>query len=628
MAGIDEIRAERLKKRARAIELGMHPYAAYTSHEGDSIRDFLEDFNGRVERTERITVAGRIFSIREHGGVLFFDLYDGTSSIQGYLKKDDAAEAFNSFIEVADRGDFVEIAGTAAITKRGERSVLIERWTLLTKNLQPIPEEWYGLKDDDERYRRRYLDLLLRDDARALFEKKALFWQTMRTFLHERKFIEVETPTLETTTGGAEARPFKTHHNDFDIDVYLRISVGELWQKRLMAAGFPRTFEIGRVYRNEGTSPEHLQEFTNMELYAAYMNFADGKKLVRNLYIELAQKVFGTTTFDRKGFTFDLADEWPDIDYVDTIRQATGVDVLESPDQELEVALAKLGVTYDGKNRERMTDALWKYCRKSIGGPAFLVNHPKVVAPLSKVREDDDRKTYTAQVIIAGTEMGRMHGELNDPDDQRMRFEVQQKLIETGDDEAMMPDWDYVEMLEYGMPPTFGFGGGERLFSTLAGVTIRESQLFPLMRPKNAATAKDTKVAVAIINTKGLAGWQVLNTVAHLSAELGVRGGKQLLKQETIVTADQVPIPLNIKHAILIKTASSSNELKNVLTEARTRGMHTAAFTREMLETTNDKKVIDATAKKLFDEIDMLGVLVFGEKQKIDEITKGFNLHS
>lgn len=485
MAAIDDIRTERLKKRDRAVELGMNPYASYTAHDGDSIEKFIDGFNERASKEERVTIAGRIFSIREHGGSIFFDLYDGTGSLQGYIKKDTAPDAFQSFMEVADRGDFVEISGTAFITKRGERSVLVDRWTLLTKSLLPMPEEWFGLKDDDERYRKRYLDLLLRDDARKLFEQKAQFWHTMRNFLVSRKFLEVVTPTLEVTTGGAEARPFKTHHNDFDVDVYLRISVGELWQKRLMAAGFPRTFEIGRVYRNEGTSPEHLQEFTNMEFYAAYMNFADGKKFVRDLYIELAQSVFGTTKFERKGFSFDLADEWPDLDYVSTVEKMTGVNVLNATEAELESALKKLGVDYEGKNRERLTDSLWKYCRKQIGGPAFLVNHPKIVAPLSKEREDDARTTYTAQVIIAGTEIGRMHGELNDPDDQRKRFEAQQKLIDAGDDEAMMPDWEYVEMLEYGMPPTFGFGCGERLFSTLAGVTIRESQLFPLMKPKN-----------------------------------------------------------------------------------------------------------------------------------------------
>lgn len=481
---IEEIRSERLRKKELLEEKGIHPYQAYTSHEGDSIASFLENFAILEKDKEIVILAGRVFSIREHGGSIFFDMVDGTGKIQAYLKKDTDEGLFTFFQDVVDRGDFLEVSGTFFVTKHGQQSLLVSSWTMLTKSLLPLPTQWFGIKDDDERYRKRYLDLLLREDARELFKKKALFWYTMRRFMHERDFLEVETPTLELTTGGAEARPFKTHHNDFDIDVYLRISIGELWQKRLMAAGFARTFEIGRAYRNEGSSPEHLQEFTNMEFYAAYMNFNDGKKLIRDLYITLAKEVFGTTRFERKNFTFDLDSEWQDLDYVDTVKKMTGVDVFEASEHDLKTTLQKLDVGYTGGNRERMTDALWKYCRKQISGPAFLVNHPKIVAPLSKENPDDPRRTFTVQPIIAGSEMGRAHAELNDPFDQRERFLQQQTLLERGDDEAMMPDWEYVEMLEHGMPPTFGFGCGERLFSLLAGVTIREAQLFPLMKPK------------------------------------------------------------------------------------------------------------------------------------------------
>lgn len=484
MSAIDDIRAERLKKVALLKERGINPYSAYTSHEGDSIDTFLKNFDDRVAAQKSITCAGRVLSIREHGGSIFFDVFDGTGSLQGYLKRDADEASFTFFREVVDRGDFIEITGTPFLSKRGERSILTGMWTMLTKSLLPIPDEWYGLKDDDERYRRRYLDLLLQEDLRDLFKKKAKFWMVMREFMHEHEFLEVDTPTLELTTGGAEARPFKTHHNDFDIDMYLRISVGELWQKRLMAGALPRTFEIGRVFRNEGTSPEHLQEFTNMEFYASYMDFEYGKNFVRQLYVRLAEEVFGTTRFTRKEHTFDLADEWKDIDYVSTVEEMTGVNVLDASEEALAAKLKELGVEHEGSNRERLTDSLWKYCRKHITGPVFLTNHPKIVAPLSKERPDNPRLTFTAQPIIAGSEMGRMHAELNDPEDQRKRFDVQQRLIESGDEEAMMPDFDFVEMLEYGMPPTFGFGMGERFFSLLAGVSIREAQLFPLMKPR------------------------------------------------------------------------------------------------------------------------------------------------
>ncbi|HXK40061.1 MAG TPA: amino acid--tRNA ligase-related protein, partial [Candidatus Paceibacterota bacterium] len=262
---------------------------------------------------------------------------------------------------------------------------------------------------------------------------------------------------------------------------------GELWQKRLMAAGLPRTFEIGRTYRNEGSSPEHLQEFTNLEFYGAYVSFEEGKRLVTELFRTLAQEVFGTTAFTTRGHSFDLGGVWEELDYVGTVEKMTGVNVLDASEDDLAAKLDLLGVSYEGKARERLTDSLWKYCRKQVSGPAFLVNHPTLVAPLSKAHPDDPRKTLTFQVILAGSEMGRAHGELNDPQDQKRRFDEQKTLIEQGDEEAMMPDDDYVEMMEYGMPPTFGFGFGERLFAFLADKPVRETQLFPLMRPKNKA---------------------------------------------------------------------------------------------------------------------------------------------
>jgi lysyl-tRNA synthetase class 2 len=320
--------------------------------------------------------------------------------------------------------------------------------------------------------------------TRDIFYKKAIFWDTTRSVLKKEGFLEVETPTLETTTGGAEARPFVTHHNDFDIDVFLRISVGELWQKRLLAAGFPKTFEIGRLYRNEGSSPEHAQEFTNLEFYSAYLSFDEGVSFTEKLIKEVAEKTFGTLTFDIKGTSVDLSPVWPRIDYVDTVKEKTGIDVLTATESDMMNKLKELKVSFDGMNRERLTDTLWKYCRKQIIGPAWLVGHPKLVSPLSKSDPKRPDTTLRAQLILAGAEMSNGFSELNDALDQRARFEVQQKLIDRGDDEAMMADDEFVEMLEHGMPPAFGFGMGERLFAALAGKTLREIQLFPLMKPK------------------------------------------------------------------------------------------------------------------------------------------------
>ena len=269
------------------------------------------------------------------------------------------------------------------------------------------------------------------------------------------------------------------------MSLFLRISVGELWQKRLMAAGFPKTFEIGRTFRNEGTDANHLQEFTNLEFYWAYANYEDGMKLVEELYKKIAMDVFGKTKFETRGHKFDLGGKWERIDYRETVKKETGIDVLQTTKKEIKKKLKELKIVYDGDTLERLVDTLWKHCRKQISGPVFLTGHPKLVSPLSKSMEKNPELTERFQIIIAGAEVGNGFSELNDPIDQAERFEAQQKLLKAGDKEAMMPDKEFVEMLEYGMPPTCGFGFGELLFAFLADKPLRETQFFPLMKPKN-----------------------------------------------------------------------------------------------------------------------------------------------
>jgi lysyl-tRNA synthetase, class II len=484
MSNIEDLRADRERKIDRLKELGINPYPS-TSNPTHTVAEALRKFEELEQIKQEINLAGRIMAFREHGAIAFMDIFDGTGKMQAFCSKEEMTEAsFDLLLESMSTGDFIEVTGPAYLTKRGTQAILVKNWTVLGKALQNVPTEHFGIKDEEERYRKRYLDLLLDAEQRDLFVKKALFWEVTRNFMKRHSFLEVETPTLEITTGGAEARPFITHHNDFDMEVYLRISVGELWQKRLMSAGFSKTFEIGRVFRNEGTSPEHLQEFTNLEFYWAYADYKKGMKLVRDLYIEIAEKVFGTTEFEARGHTFDLAQEWVEVDYVSEIMKQANINVLTASEAEMKAKLDELQVQFEGDNRERLTDTLWKYCRKNIAGPAFLINHPKLVAPLAKSRADG-QTVEMFQPIIAGSEVGRGYSELNDPIDQRQRFEIQKQLLEAGDDEAMMPDWEFVEMLEYGMPPTCGFGFGERLFSFLSGKPIRETQLFPLMKPKN-----------------------------------------------------------------------------------------------------------------------------------------------
>jgi lysyl-tRNA synthetase class 2 len=328
------------------------------------------------------------------------------------------------------------------------------------------------------------LDFLENDELRDLIIKKSKFWDYTREFLKENGFLEVETPTLEVTTGGAEATPFATHHNDYDLDVYLRISIGELWQKRLMAGGFPKTFEIGRAYRNEGSSPEHLQEFTNLEFYASFMDYNEGIEFTEKMIKEVVFKTFGKMDFSTRGHTFCLEGSWPRVSYCQIVEEKTGINVLTASKEEIEKKLKELEVKYDGNSKERLVDTLWKYCRKQITGPIWLIDQPKIISALAKAKEDNQDLTERVQLVLAGAELTNGYSELNDPIDQEDRFNAQQELLKAGDDEAMMPDMEFVEMLEHGMPPTFGFAYGERLFAFLVDKPLRELQTFPLMKPR------------------------------------------------------------------------------------------------------------------------------------------------
>ncbi len=477
-------RGDRLKKLTEIIKAGINPYPAKVKRDQE-IKNILADFETLAESQKEFYIVGRLRSKREHGNLAFANLEDASASIQlAFSKKDLRADSYKNFLKLIDIADFIQVKGSVFLTHKGEKSVMVKEWQLLSKALRPIPDSWYGLKDEDEKLRKRYLDLLLNPELRDLFQKKALFWEVTRAFMKKHGFFEVETPTIEVTTGGAEANPFKTHHDDFDLDVYLRISVGELWQKRLMAAGYEKVFEIGRVYRNEGSSPDHLQEFTNMEFYWAYADYEMGMKLTQELFQDIALKVFNKTNFKTKGFEYDLAGEWPRMDYVSEVLKQTGINVLKATEKEMTKKLDELKVKYEGSNRERLMDSLWKHCRKNIAGPVFLINHPKLVSPLAKAKTDNPELTERFQVIIAGSELCNGFSELNDPVDQDKRFKEQQKLIDRGDKEAMMPDFEFVEMLEHGIPPTCGFGFGERLFAFLVDKPVRETTLFPLMRPK------------------------------------------------------------------------------------------------------------------------------------------------
>jgi lysyl-tRNA synthetase class 2 len=486
MSNLEEIRQTRLQKLELLKKNGIDPYPA-ESRRDYSLKELADSFDELAAVNTVVYVAGRIMSIRAQGALAFFNLNDGTGKFQALIKQDEVDEkTWQLFTDAVDIGDFLEVHGTLFVTKRGEKTVQVQGWKMLSKSLLPLPEKWHGLQDVEERFRKRYLDILMNAEVHDMVKKRSVFWQSMRDFLLQEGFMEVETPVLENTTGGADARPFVTHHHALDLDVYLRISAGELWQKRLMVAGFPKIFEIGRIFRNEGQSAEHLQDYTQMEFYWGYADYTKGMDLVERMYKYVAEKTFGTLQFTINTFEIDLGRPWVRYDYTETIKDMTGIDIWTAHLKEIERKLGELKINYDSKgwNKTRAIDALWKYCRKQIAGPGFLINVPVFMEPLAKRRPEDPNTVQRFQVLLAGSELGKGYSELNDPIDQKERFLEQASLREAGDDEAQMNDTEFVEALEYGMPPTCGFGISERLFAFLMNKPVHETQIFPLMRPR------------------------------------------------------------------------------------------------------------------------------------------------
>lgn len=483
---LEEIRNERIGKLKKLIALGISPYPAQ-SHKDVGNGTVIADFDRYDGKT--VSLTGRLRALREHGKLAFGDLEDQSGKIQLLLRASnlvalDKKKGTLGFSELSliDVGDFVEAKGVVCKSKTGAISLDVQEFRLLTKAIRPLPDSWDGLKDADTIFRRRYLDLAMNPDHRALFIRKSKFWSVARTFMADHDFLEVETPVLEHVTGGADAKPFETHHNALDETFYLRIST-ELHQKRLLGGGYEKIYTLAPNFRNEGIDDEHLQEYYQLEWYWAYADFRDNMTLTRDLFRALAGGVYGTTKFTRQEHTFDLADEWEEIDYSTVILNKLGIDIFSDSEKKMVDVLLKHKVKLDGKvGKARLVDNLWKIIRKDVVGPAFLINVPKFISPLAKSYADNEAITERFQIILAGSELCNGYSELNDPQDQLARFMEQQSQRDAGDDEAQMLDIDYVEMLEYGMPPASGLGVSERLFWFLENVTAREGTLFPQMK--------------------------------------------------------------------------------------------------------------------------------------------------
>ncbi len=669
MASQEEIKEVRLAKLQKLESLGIEAYPISVRKDYDFV-DLRQKFDELEPAAKEIAVTGRIMSLRGQGGLIFCDLFDGTGMFQAIIKKDEplvyiqsaqdgekvtgldetiahpnVADAFDLFQETADIGDFLEVRGMLMRTKRGEMSISASAWRIITKSMRALPEKWAGLQDVEERYRRRYLDVLTNEEVRNSFILRTKTVSLIRRFFDDHGYLEVELPILQALAGGATAAVFKTHHNALDLDFNLTIAQ-ELFLKKLVVGGFNKVYEMGRRFRNEGIDVTHNPEFTMLESQEVYADAKSQRQFIQELVQFLVKEIFGKDSFEYNGNTIDVSKPFEVKPFLELISETIGVQNLREYSREDLVALAeKHGADIEAADEfEKIVDKIYKKAiRPNLIQPVFLINYPVEFNPFAKRREDDKMLIDRFQLVMGGLEVTNCFSELNNPVDQKLRYEEQDRKKRKGDGEISPSDLDYLEAMEYGMPPNGGIGIGiDRIIMLFMNTkNIKDAILFPTMRPEDgsaanaagnssagaAKLAKENRYAAVILNGGAdMQQWQKLNTVGHLTAAFGHRTDQKLFYQDKIHTADEQEIFLNIKHAIMIKEAKSNAEMKKIIHAALLAGLEVAEFTREMIETTNDKKVIEATKQKGFAEVEHLGVLVFGPKSKVDEVTEGTEL--
>jgi lysyl-tRNA synthetase, class II len=479
---LDDLIKTRLDKLAQIKKLGIDPYPAKCNRK-QTCAQALEMMG------KEVAVAGRIMAIRGHGGIQFFDLNDESGKIQVVFKSDKLKTNDQKLIALLDIGDFIDVQGEVFKTQAGEISILASDFQLLTKSLRPLPSAWYGLKDAEEKYRKRYLDFIFNPEVKQKIKTRSKIVKYIRNFLDQKGFLEVETPVLETDASGAAARPFVTHINAYDIDLYLRICIGELWQKRLLVGGFDKTYEIGRAFRNEGVDFQHNPEFTMLEYYWGYADYEDNMKFHEELFSGLIKDLNGGYKIIYNEQEIDFTPPFKRLSYKDALKEYADLDLEKFSTKELLVSeMKKRGMVIDPKaGRGKLIDDFYKESvRPKLVGPLFLIDHPIDISPLAK-KTNDLNYVQRFQLLVLGAEVSNSYSELNDPQDQKERFLKQAELIKAGDEEAMGVDWDYVEAMEYGMPPITGTGIGiDRLTALLTDShSLREIITFPLMKPEN-----------------------------------------------------------------------------------------------------------------------------------------------
>lgn len=622
---ITNLRKARLDKLKKIESLGIKPYPPYFAK-----RETIDESRNMLGK--QVRTAGRMMSFRAHGKVSFANLFDETGTIQVMFRFDDVGKDKYEFLDLLDLGDFIGLTGEVMTTKTGEVTIKAENFELLSKSLRPMPNQWFGLKDVEERFRKRYLDLLLNTEARKIINSRWLIERKIREFLWQNKFWEVETPILQNLYGGTNARPFTTHLNALDQEMYLRVAP-ELYLKRLIVGGHERIFEIARNFRNEGMDHSHQPEFTMIEWYESYADYNRVMDLAEGLTKFIAQEVLKTSDLRVGEKTINIQKPWSRVTMKGIVKERLEIEWDKIPDKQVKELVKKNGIEITGVwTKNKALFSLYDHLiTPTLIEPTWVIDYPREVSPLSK-----EHRHYPEELVerfegyVGGEEIFDGWSEITSGLEQRKRFENEQKNLKAGDTEAQPLDEEFIEALEYGMPPLGGIGFGvDRLVMLFTNThSIREVIAFPLLRPEVNTQKKveqDFAQKLVIVIDNNLPGWQIMNTSAHAAAFLGNKMESPFDTGKFFQTKDGVNHPRNSQYGI-VTLAATKKELKELMDQVRKSDLLYIGYIPEMMEATNDQKLAKMVAKKRDEEIEYTGIGIFGPKEKVDQLTKKFVL--
>ncbi len=633
MATIDELTKVRLEKLVALRKMGVDPYPSVVKRDHTILQALQMDGS-------KVAIVGRIMGLRGHGKIFFIDLFDGSGKIQAVIKTDTCSPDDFKIIELLDLADFIAVQGLVGKTQAGEVSVFVENLQILTKAIRPLPDKWYGLKDVEERFRKRYLDILLNDEVRSRMIARSRIIDAIADFLTDRGYLQVETPTLQPVYGGGFARPFSTHHNSLDTNFYLRIS-DEMYLKRLIVAGIEKVFEITKVFRNEGVDHDHNPEFTMFEAQIAYEDYSFGMNLIEEIIEHVALSVFGKTKFSYQGVELNFGRPWTRYKVVEAIKQFTGVNPLawKSVDDAKEAIQKIEGIAEDKfvelkKMRtvgECIAFVFEEVVEEKLIQPTIIYDYPVEISPLAK-KCDDPRYTQRFEMFAFGSELGNNYTELNDPIDLKQRFIEEKKREESGFDEAHQTDYDYLEAIEHGFPPTCGIAIGiDRLVMLLTDAkSIKEVIPFPTLRPEKQVKKMDKydyrEKKIIVVVDEALEKGKMSNALGHIAFSAGRYLDNSWMGQEILFDADGVTHRGIAKYPFIVLSASQ-DQLKNIVEKARLKSIFSVEFPMEMLETGNDEALVKAVSKLKKNFAVYQAVLLAGKTYELADFTVGLPLY-